>query len=55
MSLVENEEARRDRDAKEKEEAKAAARMGDMPPAPHLMMHPDFQQYMRGVEEDRTR
>jgi hypothetical protein len=55
MSLVENEEARRDRDAKEKEEAKAAARMGDMPPPPHPMMHPDFQQYMRAMEEDQRR
>ncbi|KAK1683931.1 hypothetical protein QYE76_044779 [Lolium multiflorum] len=28
--------------------------MGDAPP-PHPMMHPDFQQYMRSMEEDRRR
>ena len=26
-----------------------------MPPPPHPMMHPDFQQYMRAMEEDRRR
>ncbi|KAK1607985.1 hypothetical protein QYE76_031658 [Lolium multiflorum] len=28
--------------------------MGDVPP-PHPMLHPDFQQYMRSMEEDRRR
>jgi hypothetical protein len=55
MALVENEETRREREAKEKEEAEAATRMGDMPPPPHPMMHPYFQQYMRALEEDRRR
>jgi hypothetical protein len=56
MALVESEEARRERETKEKEEADAAARVGDMPPPPpHPMMHPDFQQYMRAMEEDRRR
>jgi hypothetical protein len=31
MALVESEEARRERDAKEKEEVDAAAKVGDMP------------------------
>ena len=55
MALVETEAARREREAKEKEEADAAARAEEMPPPPHPMMHPDFQQYMRGMEEDRRR
>ncbi|KAK1679770.1 hypothetical protein QYE76_040618 [Lolium multiflorum] len=54
MALVETEDARREREAKEKEEADAAARAEDAPP-PHPMMHPDFQQYMRAMEEDRRR
>ncbi|KAK1619388.1 hypothetical protein QYE76_024905 [Lolium multiflorum] len=55
MALVETEDARREREAKEKEEADAAARAEDAPPPPHPMMHPDFQQYMRAMEEDRRR
>ncbi|KAK1649275.1 hypothetical protein QYE76_067080 [Lolium multiflorum] len=54
MALVETEDARREREAKEKEEADAAARAENAPP-PHPMMHPDFQQYMRAMEEDRRR
>ncbi|KAK1642304.1 hypothetical protein QYE76_060109 [Lolium multiflorum] len=55
MALVETEEARREREAREKEEADAAARAENAPPPPHPMMHPDFQQYMRAMEEDRRR
>ena len=55
MALVETEEARREREAREKEEADAAARAENAPPPPHPMMHPDFQQYMRSMEEDRRR
>ncbi|KAK1682668.1 hypothetical protein QYE76_043516 [Lolium multiflorum] len=55
MALVETEDARREREAKEKEEADAAARAENAPPPPHPMMHPDFQQYMRAMEEDRRR
>ena len=55
MALVESEEARREREAKEKEEADAATRAENMPPPPHPMMHPDFQQFMRAMEEDRRR
>ncbi|KAK1608605.1 hypothetical protein QYE76_032278 [Lolium multiflorum] len=55
MALVETEDARREWEAKEKEEADAAARAEDAPPPPHPMMHPDFQQYMRAMEEDRRR
>ncbi|KAK1613206.1 hypothetical protein QYE76_036879 [Lolium multiflorum] len=29
--------------------------MENAPPPPHPMMHPDFQQYMRSMEEDRRR
>ena len=52
MALVETEAARREREAKEKEESDAVARAEEMPQPPHPMMHPDFQQYMRGLEED---
>ncbi|KAK1678617.1 hypothetical protein QYE76_039465 [Lolium multiflorum] len=55
MALVETEEARREREAREKEVADAAARAENAPPPPHPMMHPDFQQYMRAMEEDRRR
>ncbi|KAK1650082.1 hypothetical protein QYE76_067887, partial [Lolium multiflorum] len=55
MALVETEEARREREAREKEEADAAARAENAPPPPHPMLHPDFQQYMRSMEEDRRR
>ncbi|KAK1627572.1 hypothetical protein QYE76_001887 [Lolium multiflorum] len=54
MALVETEEARREWEAREKEEADAAARAENAPP-PHPMMHPDFQQYMRAMEEDMRR
>ncbi|KAK1611030.1 hypothetical protein QYE76_034703 [Lolium multiflorum] len=55
MALVETEKTRREREEKAKEEAEAVARMGDVPPPPHPMMHPDFQQYMRAMEEDQRR
>ena len=55
MALVETEEARREWEAREKEEADAAARAENAPPPPHPMLHPDFQQYMRSMEEDRRR
>ncbi|KAK1686534.1 hypothetical protein QYE76_047382 [Lolium multiflorum] len=55
MALVETEDARREREAREKEEADAAARAENAPPPPHPMLHPDFQQYMRAMEEDRRR
>lgn len=55
MALVETEDARREQEAREKEEADAAARVENAPPPPHPMMHPDFQQYMRAMEEDRRR
>jgi hypothetical protein len=53
MALVKTEEARRERETKEKEEADAAARRDNAPP--HPMLHPDFQQYMQSMEEDRRR
>src|SRR3954451_1140236 len=55
MALVETEDARREREAKQKQEADAAAEAENMPQAPHPMMHPDFQLYMRNMEEDRRR
>ena len=47
MADVETEAARMEREAKQKEEEDAAARR-EIPQPPHPMMHPDFQQYMRG-------
>ena len=55
MAGVETDETRREREAKQKEEADAAARAVEMPQPPHPMLHPNFQQYMRGMEEDRRR
>ena len=54
MADVETVAARVEREAKQREEEDAAAR-GEIPQPPHPMMHPDFQQYMRGLEEDRRR
>ena len=51
MALIETEAVRLEREAKQKEEEDAAAR-GEIPQPPHPMMHPNFQQYMRGLEED---
>jgi hypothetical protein len=55
MALVESEKARMEREAKQKEEEDAATRAENMPPPPHPTMHPDFQRYMRDMEEERRR
>ena len=55
MALVETEAARREREAKQKEDVDATARAEEMPQPPHPMLHPDFQQYLRGMEEERRR
>src|SRR4051812_35251074 len=55
MALVETEATRREQEAKKKQEADTAAEAENMPQAPHPMMHLDFQQYMRNMEEDRRR
>src|SRR3954451_1320661 len=55
MALVETEAVRREQEAKQKQDADAAVEVENMPPPPHPMMHPDFQQYMRSMEDDRRR